>query len=187
MTPFTDTEGAQLLRLARHSIHAHITGIAPDPLPDLDYLKIPAASFVTLTQHKQLRGCIGSLQAWRTLGEDVSQNAIAAATRDPRFPSLLAAELPLTRIEVSLLSVAEPLSFRDEADLLAQLRPHTDGLILYHGQQQATFLPQVWHQIPEPADFLAHLKMKAGLAPDHQTASLRFARYSVQKWLEAPH
>ncbi|WP_028455857.1 AmmeMemoRadiSam system protein A [Chitinilyticum litopenaei] len=187
MPALTEQQGQLLLGIARRSIRQHLEGMAMEPFPGESFLDIPAATFVTLTQNGQLRGCIGSLAAWRRLGEDVRGNAIASATRDPRFPALLPSELPLTRIEVSVLSPAEPLPFRDEADLLSQLRPHTDGLILHHGAQQATFLPQVWHQLPEAAEFLAHLKMKAGLPPDCATEDLRFERYTVQKWLEKPH
>ncbi|WP_028451094.1 AmmeMemoRadiSam system protein A [Chitinilyticum aquatile] len=187
MTSFTEEQGKQLLQLARQSIRSHLEGIGLEPFPDNGFMHIPTASFVTLTQHGQLRGCIGSLQAWRPLGDDVRGNAIAAATRDPRFPALVPAELPLTRIEVSVLSDSTPIAFSDEQDLLRQLRPGIDGLILQQGDHHATFLPQVWHQLGEPADFLAHLKMKAGLPPDYDSNKLAFSRYTVQKWLEKPH
>lgn len=177
--------GTLLLRIARNAIAGHF-GLAEQPVADRADLHQPGASFVTLTQQGALRGCIGSLEAWRPLAEDVRANALAAAFRDPRFPPLTADEVPHTRIEVSLLTPAEALPFRNEADALAQLRPHIDGIILSAGQHRATFLPQVWEQLPEPAVFLAQLKRKAGLAADYWGPDLMLQRYAVRKWQEAP-
>ena len=112
---------------------------------------------VTLTQAGSLRGCIGSLEAHRPLGEDVAGNALSAAFRDPRFQPLSVDELTRTRIEVSLLEAAQPFAFSDEADALARLRPGVDGLILHYGQRRATFLPQVWESLPKPRQFLQQL------------------------------
>ena len=119
------------------------------------------------------------------LREDLRANAQAAAFDDPRFPPLNAEELDTTRVEVSVLSRPEPLSFADEADCLAQLRPGVDGVILEYGWHRATFLPQVWEQLPEPRQFMAHLKRKAGLAPDFWSGDLRLSRYGVEKFKEA--
>ena len=179
-----DDLGESLLRLARNAIGERF-GLAPRPVAERPEWREPGASFVTLTQQGELRGCIGSLEAWRALAEDVAANARAAAFRDPRFTPLGADELARTRIEVSQLTPAQPLSFRDEADALAQLRPHIDGVILSAGRHRATFLPQVWEQLPEPAVFLAHLKRKAGLAADDWAADLCLDRYAVKKWREA--
>ena len=155
-------------------------------MADLPELHAKGATFVTLTQRGQLRGCIGSLEAWRPLREDVQQNALAAAFRDPRFDPLGAEELPLTRVEVSLLTPAAPLSFTSEADALAQLRPNIDGVIFSAGRHRSTFLPQVWEQLPDPAVFMAHLKQKAGLPATYWGADVRLERYQVQKWKEKP-
>ncbi|MCH2221792.1 MAG: AmmeMemoRadiSam system protein A [Dechloromonas sp.] len=176
--------GDALLILARNAIASQL-GQAARPTDDLPALREPGATFVTLTQQGQLRGCIGSLEAWRPLGVDVRENALAAAFRDPRFPPLVAAELPLTRVEVSLLTPAIALPFTDEADALAQLRPGEDGIIFSCGSRRATFLPQVWEQLPDPALFMAHLKQKAGLPAAYWGPDVRLERYGVTKWKEA--
>jgi AmmeMemoRadiSam system protein A len=181
MTPAA--QGRLLLRIARQSIDEAL-GQPPAPYPQADWLAQPGATFVTLTQNGELRGCIGTLESWRPLGEDVRENARAAAFRDPRFPPLGADELARTEIEVSLLSAATPLQFGNEAEALAQLRPHQDGLILSCGARRATFLPQVWEQLPRPAQFLAHLKVKAGLPGDYWSDQIELARYQVEKWRE---
>lgn len=185
-----DTELAQielgdaLLGLARAAI-AHHLGRGPRPLvPDDVRLRARGATFVTLTEDGELRGCIGSLRRSRPLGEDVIANAVAAASEDPRFEPLQADELDKVGVEVSLLSDPEYLEFADEDALLTQLRPHEDGLILFSGCRSATFLPQVWEQLPAPRDFLAALKRKAGLTPDRPVPGLMAARYQVRKWKE---
>jgi hypothetical protein len=177
--------GASLLTLARNAIAARF-GLPPAPVAvDRPELAKMGATFVTLTQRGNLRGCIGSLEAWRPLAQDVQENARAAAFRDPRFEPLNIDELPITRVEVSLLSAAEPIHFRDEADALAQLRPNIDGVIFSAGNRRSTFLPQVWEQLPEPADFMAHLKQKAGLPANYWGPDVRLERYTVHKWKEA--
>jgi hypothetical protein len=178
-----DEPGASLLRLARNAIGERF-GLSPQPVIESPEWQEKAATFVTLTQRGDLRGCIGSLEAWRPLADDVRANALAAAFRDPRFPPLSADELPRTRIEVSLLTPAQAIDCRDEADALAQLRPHIDGLIFSAGRHRATFLPQVWEQLPEPAAFLAQLKRKAGLAADYWGPDVQLERYTVKKWQE---
>ena len=181
----TDPLGAALLALARHAIAARLgQATAPFEAPPLPELTAPGASFVTLTQDNALRGCIGSLEAHRPLADDVVANALAAAFRDPRFPPLAADELAVTRIEVSLLAPAEPLPCADEAEALERLRPGIDGLILSCGAQRATFLPQVWDSLPQPHDFLAQLKRKAGLPADYWSPQLKLERYRVRKWKE---
>ncbi|MCK9389517.1 MAG: AmmeMemoRadiSam system protein B [Sulfuritalea sp.] len=148
-------------------------------------LALPGATFVTLTQNGDLRGCIGSLEAHRPLDQDVRANAVAAAFRDPRFPPLTLAEFPRTRVEVSLLTTPVPMTFSSEADALRQLRPNVDGIILTAGQHRGTFLPQVWEQLPEPRQFLALLKQKAGLPTDWWSPEVKLQRYEVRKWKEA--
>jgi AmmeMemoRadiSam system protein A len=175
--------GTSLLQLARNAIGDNF-GLTPQPVAERPAWRQPGASFVTLTQDGALRGCIGSLTAYRPLAEDVAANARAAAFRDPRFAPLTADELARTRIEVSRLAPAQPLLCRDEAEALALLRPHVDGVILSTGRHRATFLPQVWEQLPDPAVFLAQLKQKAGLAADYWAADLRLERYAVDKWRE---
>jgi AmmeMemoRadiSam system protein A len=183
-------QGRLLLALAREAIAAALAvpGYAARvPASELTapWLLAPGASFVTLTRQNRLRGCIGSVRARRPLADDVRSNARAAALSDPRFPPLTAAELPETRIEVSLLSPASPLPAASEEEALAALRPGIDGVILeLAGDAHATFLPQVWDNLPVPQDFLAHLKHKAGLPPDFWSPDLRLQRYTVTKWAE---
>ena len=145
-------------------------------------LSAPAASFVTLQRHGQLRGCIGSLEAHQPLVADVAQNAFSAAFRDPRFPPLDQRELEGLSLEISVLSIPETLVFSSEQDLLRQLRPGIDGLILEDRGQRGTFLPSVWGSLPEPADFLRQLKRKAGLPGDYWSESLRIWRYTTEKF-----
>ena len=175
--------GPILLRLARNAIGERF-GLAAEPVPKHDALARPGATFVTLTQGGELRGCIGTLEAHRPLGQDVRENAVAAALRDPRFSPLRAEELPGTRIEVSLLTAPEFMSFADESEALSQLRPNIDGVIFSYDCRRATFLPQVWEGLPEPREFLAQLKRKAGLGPDFWHESVMLARYQVTKWKE---
>jgi AmmeMemoRadiSam system protein A len=181
-----DGLGAALLARARNAITAACAAeMAALPEPAHPRLAEAGATFVTLTQNGQLRGCIGSLEARRLLDHDVRENARAAALRDPRFPPLRSDELARTRVEVSLLTAATPLHFVDQGDALRQLRPGIDGVILEYRQQRSTFLPQVWESLPEPRQFLAQLKIKAGLPADFWADDIRLSRYDVEKWKEA--
>lgn len=149
------------------------------------WLDAPGAAFVTLHIDGDLRGCIGTLEAFRPLGDDVRINAVNAAFRDPRFEPLAAGEFDLVRVEVSVLSTPEPLpDVRSEAQAVARLRPGVDGVILRSGSHRATFLPQVWDHLPAPDDFLTQLRRKAGLRPDHWDEHTRLLRYTVQAWEE---
>ncbi len=188
--PSASERGGALVALARDAIARELelelgerpaTPISPRP----GWLDVPGAAFVTLTRHGRLRGCIGSLEAHRPLWRDVEANARAAAFDDPRFAPMTADEWPDTRVEVSILSPARPMDFSGEADALAQLRPGIDGVILEHGWHRATFLPQVWEQLPDPREFMAHLKNKAGLSPDFWADGIRLSRYTVEKFKEA--
>jgi len=175
--------GRTLLKLARNAIAAAL-GLEPQISVSEPWLEQLGATFVTLTQQGNLRGCIGSLAAHRPLGADVCANAVATAFHDPRFSPLRAEELGHTRVEVSLLSPAQPMQFSDEHDALAQLRPNVDGVIFEYGQHRSTFLPQVWEQLPRPEDFMAQLKRKAGLPGDFWAEGVKLSRYTVEKWKE---
>ena len=185
--PVTPEEaGRTLLALARAAL-AHRFGELPDS-PRLDaplWLRQTGATFVTLMHAGKLRGCIGSLEARRALGEDVVANALAAAFGDPRFPPLPAAEWRDTQIEVSLLSTPKPLRFADEVELLEAVTAGEDGLILQLNDRRATFLPQVWASLTDKRRFLAELVAKAGLPSDTRLARCRVWRYRVMKWREA--
>ncbi len=182
--PDETEKGETLLQLARAEIAGRFGEAAPRPT-EKAWLHEPGATFVTLTRAGELRGCIGTLEAHRPLGTDVRENAMAAAFRDPRFMPLSREEFPGVRVEVSLLSPMQPIEAADERSMLATLRPHIDGAVLEYGQHRGTFLPQVWEQLPEPAEFLAHLKRKAGLPMDFWADGIRLARYTVSKWKEA--
>ena len=178
-----DELGEALLASARNAIAARF-GLEPKAVGALPQLAERGATFVTLTQNGRLRGCIGSLEAYRPLAIDVAENAIAAAFHDRRFAPLGRDELPRTRVEVSLLAPAEPFPVVSEADAIARLRPGIDGLVLGYGRRRATFLPQVWESLPDPREFLAQLKLKAGLSADFWHDELVLARYGAIKWQE---
>ncbi len=175
--------GHVLLPIARSSI-SRVLGVAHDASEDADWLNQPGASFVTLTQQHQLRGCIGTLEAHRPLLLDIKANAQAAAFEDPRFSPLTEKELGYTEIEVSLLSAMQALQFADEREALAQLRPGIDGVIFEFGRHRSTFLPWVWEQLPDTVEFMAHLKHKTGLHPDFWDNGVRLYRYTASKWKE---
>jgi AmmeMemoRadiSam system protein B/AmmeMemoRadiSam system protein A len=175
--------GDVLIPIARSAIGG-VLGLGFDTREDHAFLHEVGATFVTLTRHGKLRGCIGTLQAHRKLLEDVKANAKAAAFLDPRFEPLTGTELRTTRIEVSLLTAPEPVSFATQDEALAMLRPGVDGVILEYGGKRGTFLPQVWEQLPDPRVFFAHLKQKAGLPSDFWADGVRLSRYTVIKWVE---
>ena len=176
-------QGKVLLPIARAAISCalDVPLMADERAP---WLNEPGACFVTLTQHGQLRGCIGSLQAHRALLMDIKSNAISAALHDPRFIPLSPEELTITSLEISLLGPSCPMEFRNEADALSGLQPGTDGVVLEYGRFKSTFLPQVWDQLPNPRQFMMHLKRKAGLPDDFWHADIKLSRYSVIKYSE---
>jgi hypothetical protein len=177
-------DGETLLRIARGSVEEAL-GVGPAFRPgDEPWLRAPGATFVTLQKRGDLRGCIGSIEARRPLGEDVRRNARAAAFEDPRFPPLERREWPDITVEVSLLSPPEPLPCASEAEALRLLRPGIDGVVFEYDGHRSTFLPQVWEQLPDPREFLAHLRLKAGLPPGFWAPEVRLSRYGVQKWAE---
>lgn len=167
----SEEEGKFLLKLARKSIEYYLTyrSILPIDERDIpfDNLKRKGASFVTIeTKYGNLRGCIGSIIPYRPLYEDVIHNAVSAAVSDPRFPPLTLEELPNVKIKVSVLTYPKPLIYKDWKDLLEKLKPFEDGVIIKYKNHSATFLPDVWEEIPEKELFLSHLCLKAGLPPD---------------------
>lgn len=174
-----DARGRRLVGIARHAIAA---GEGGPPAWSEAWLLEPAATFVTLTRAGELRGCIGTLEARRTLGDDVWRNAQSAAFRDPRFPPVTPAEVAALAVEVSVLSSRVPFAAASEDEALRALRPGIDGLYLEFGARGATFLPQVWESLPEPRDFVAHLKRKAGLPADFWDPGVRLSRYTVEKF-----
>jgi AmmeMemoRadiSam system protein A len=176
--------GCALLTLARSAI-AEKLGLSRLEALSHATLEQPSATFVTLKQAGQLRGCIGSLQRRRALRDDVQANAIAAAFRDPRFAPLEASELPKTSLEVSLLSPEERIEADSEGELITQLRPGVDGVILEYGRHRATLLPQVWQQLHDGRDFIAALKVKAGLPEDFWSANVIVSRYGVVTWRDS--
>jgi len=141
------------------------------------------AVFVTIEKRGNLRGCIGSLVAHRTLIDDLVANAKSAAFSDPRFPPLTLEEFESSdfSLEVSVLSEPKELPYKDTADLKSKIRPNIDGVILKQGNHQATFLPQVWEQLPRFEDFFAHLCHKAGLEPNCLEGHPQIYTYEVQK------
>jgi AmmeMemoRadiSam system protein A len=180
----TSRIGGILLPVARAAI-ARALGHEAAADESAPWLAEPGATFITLRQDGMLRGCVGSIEARRSLLEDVKHNATAAALHDSRFPPLRGDELAGTTIEVSLLTTPQPLPpVATEAGLIAQLVPHRDGVVLELGSHCATFLPQVWESLPEPRLFLAELKQKAGLARNFWSHKLRVSLYQVQKWSE---
>lgn len=182
--------GDTLLPLARRAIARAVGAESAAPAELLEgqrpaWLDRPGATFVTLRgADGSLRGCIGSLEAHRPLGDDVVANAVAAALRDPRFPPVTATELPALKMEVSVLTTPEVMEARDEQEVRRRLRPGIDGVILSLGARRATFLPQVWEELPDPADFLRQLKRKAGWSAGFWDADLVVETYQVRAWEE---
>ena len=184
--PQADTNldrGQVLLPIARAAI-AQAFGKNQSAREDAVWLQEIGACFVTLTQAGALRGCIGTLEAYRPLLADVKANAVAAALHDSRFAPLREEEPASTRVEISLLSPLQAMRFANESDAVSQLRPMIDGVVFEYGEHRSTFLPQVWEQLPEPENFLMHLKRKAGLATDFWADDVKLSRYTVSKWQE---
>ncbi len=180
--PLDAAERRMLLEVARTAIADGLRGGEPRRFSLEGYtaaLCAPAATFVTLQLAGALRGCVGTLEAVRALVLDAASNAYAAAYRDPRFPPLTAAEFERLDIRISILSAPQPLVFTGEDDLIQQLRPGIDGLILSERGRRGTFLPAVWESVPQARDFLRELKVKAGLPPHYWSDSIQIARYTT--------
>ena len=177
-----------LLELARQTIaratrHQQVPPVDPGTAPE--DLRRDGASFVTLTEYGELRGCIGSLEPRRSLVLDVRENAVAAAFHDPRFPPVRSEELDDLHIEISVLTLPQPLSYDGPDDLVAKLRPDVDGVVIERGWNRATFLPQVWEKLPDPHQFLQHLCLKAGLPADtYRRPGLDVYTYQVEEFEE---
>ena len=171
-----EEHGLRLYRAAAQSIgyavkHGKPPVVQTDSFPEA--LRESRATFVTLTKHGQLRGCIGTLQAHQPLIADIVENAYKAALKDPRFPPLQEGETDGLEVSISLLSPFAAMSFADEPDLLRQIRPKVDGLVIADAGRRSVFLPQVWEQIPDRNEFLARLKQKAGLKADHWSGTFQ--------------
>nr|WP_050799647.1 AmmeMemoRadiSam system protein A [Thiocapsa marina] len=178
-------ERQMLLGIAARSIeHGLNQGcpLEPDPHDYPAALQAERATFVTLQIDGALRGCIGVLEAIRPLVLDVAHNAFAAAFQDPRFPPLTRAELPRLEIHISVLTPPHAMQFSSEADLLGQIRPGIDGLILEDRGRRGTFLPSVWEQLPSPSEFLEHLRYKAGLPSGYWSDTLAVSRYATESF-----
>ncbi len=184
----SDEEKKYLLKLARDTISNALNRLN-EPAVDLDALteslREPGASFVTLTMRGNLRGCIGSLEAHQSLALDVREHAYQAAFEDYRFPPLTKAELPDIHIEISRLTQPVELKYDAPLDLARALTPGVDGVILQDGFRRATFLPQVWEQLPQVESFLAHLCVKMGSTADlWQHKMLKVKTYRVEEFRE---
>ena len=184
----TEEEGKYLLSVARQTIEEALFQSGSEPPKDADVspkFSERRGTFVTLTIDGQLRGCIGHIIPQESLIEGVRINAINAAFRDPRFRPLPKDEFDRIDIEVSILTEPKPLAYTNGDDLLRKLRPGVDGVIIKRGAQQATFLPQVWEQLPDKKAFLTHLCLKAGLDADEwKRGELNVSTYQVQAFEE---
>ena len=177
------TRGATLISIAREAIAADPALVEALRQWNEAWLRERAASFVTLRLDGELRGCIGSVDAHRALGDDVAHNAWAAAYRDSRFAPLGPEERERLGIEVSVLSPRIPIEAATEEEALARIHPGVDGLVIEFGGHSATFLPQVWNDIPEPLEFLSHLRRKARLPMRFWHPGVKLSRYTVEKFV----
>lgn len=184
----TQEEKLFLLQLARQALEKGVRG---DNLPRIDIESLPkqlrefGASFVTLTRRGNLRGCIGALEPYQSLAEDVREHAVAAALDDYRFQPVQPDELHDINIEISRLTSPVPLEYNHPEELPDHLHPGIDGVILSDGNRRATFLPQVWEKIPDPEIFINHLCMKMGAAPDTwRKKKLKVSIYQVEEFHE---
>jgi AmmeMemoRadiSam system protein A len=184
----TAEEKQTLLRLAREALVHAVRGGKLRPLDHkilTPSLRDQGASFVTLTIEGELRGCIGALEAYQSLADDVREHAVAAALEDPRFRPVDETELDKIQIEVSRLTAPYPLEYSSSEDLLTKLRPKVDGVILKSDFRRATFLPQVWEKISDPEDFLDHLCAKMGVKPNlWRNTKLQVFIYQVEEFHE---
>ena len=180
-------ERRQLLEIARQSIETGLQHGQALRLNGTDFdgtLAATLGAFVTLTQGDSLRGCMGALQSADPLAQTTAACAFNAAFKDPRFTQLTAGEAKHIRIEISILSEMETLGVSDRDNLLRQLQPGIDGLLMEDGQYRSTFLPKVWEKIDSPTDFLQHLMTKAGLPADYWSQTIQFSRYHTVSFAE---
>lgn len=175
------------VQIAKNAIRSHFTERLIDKdewLERCPELSAQGATFVTLTIHGHLRGCIGSIIAHRSLIEDLMHNAISAAFHDPRFPPLSRDELEEVDVEVSLLTPPLEVTYKDASELSRIIRPKIDGVILRLGHYQATFLPQVWEELPDFHSFFSHLGLKAGIGSNPLSYHPDIYTYQVEKYKE---
>ncbi len=177
---YSYAEQGQLLQLARASIQH---GLKYGPAIGVNHQDFSkrlcehGAAFVTLEKHQKLRGCIGSVEAYRPLVDDVAEHGWNAAFKDPRFSPLTPEEFDHLQIEISVLTKAEEMVFHSEQDFIRQIVPGEDGLILEDGYHRSLFLPAVWEKLPDIDSFLSHLKQKAGLRANHWSNTIQFKRF----------
>lgn len=185
----SDQEKETLLRLARSALEKAVRGLTVPPInlsQFSDALRRPGVCFVTLTRRGLLRGCIGALEPYQSLAEDVCEHAIAAALSDYRFPHVQVDELDEIKIEISRLTLPKPIDYSTPEELLAIIRPHIDGVTLIDGHRKATFLPQVWEKLPDKETFLEHLCQKMGASPNlWRKKPLKVQVYQVEEFHEA--
>jgi AmmeMemoRadiSam system protein A len=177
----SEREGRALARYAREVIASGLGGPDPTP-PSFPGAREPGATFVTVRRGARLQGCIGSLSPHAPLVEDVAHNANAAAFVDPRASPLDLSDVPALDVEVTVLGPLRPIAFEGEAEAIAALRPGEDGVVLSWRGHRGTLLPQVWRELPEPAEFLAHVKVKAGLPETFWADDVQLFRYAAQKY-----
>jgi AmmeMemoRadiSam system protein A len=178
-----------LMLIARQALQEAFKDLPTSPL---DYNRLPpilmedGATFVTITINGELRGCVGTLEAYQPLAEDVREHTLAAAFKDYRFPPLQPEELPDVEIEISRLTKPKPLAYQNPQDLLKLLRPGIDGVLLQDGIRRATFLPQVWEKLPNPVMFLSHLCQKMGVDSNlGKVKNLTVSTYQVEMFHES--
>ena len=181
-TKLNDNDKKTLLDIAKKSIYYGLKNQCASPIDLNTYsplLNEHGASFITLNLNHQLRGCIGTLEAFQPLVKDVAEHAYAAAFKDPRFSPLTEKEFESLEVHISVLTKSTAIEFTDEKDLLSKLQPGVDGLILQETFHKATFLPSVWEQLSTPKDFLDHLKIKAGLDKNYWSKNINVFRYQT--------
>lgn len=175
--------GEALLDVAVASVRHGLAHGQPLPVRAQDFapaLRASGASFVTLHAGKDLRGCIGTARAWQALVADVARNGFAAAFEDPRFDEVTPDGLAQLDIELSLLGAPAPVAASSEAEMIAALSPGRDGVILSEGARRGLFLPQVWDTVPDPAEFVRHLKDKAGWDKGYWSPRIVAERFEVR-------
>lgn len=185
MEKLTNDQGSKLLKLARTAIDRKLGGDSHMPHIADPALLENRGTFVTLKLNSQLRGCIGNIDPVRSICDGISDNAVSAAFGDHRFSPLTEEEFDQVDISISILSKARKLSYSDGDDLIKKLHPHRDGVILRQGKAGATFLPQVWEQLPNAELFLSQLCHKAGLTANcWKAGEVEILVYQVQNFKE---
>lgn len=185
MNTLTLAEQHQLKDIAAAAIEFGLQYDRP-PKPDISHLphalRETGACFVSIYKKGELRGCVGTVMAHRPLAEDANHNGFSAAFNDPRFAPLKAAEWAHCQLHLAVLDEPQPIFVKDQQDLLDKLTPGVDGVILSSGNKRATFLPQVWQQLPDKQEFISHLKQKAGLGFDEWPVNLKIQLYQTQSF-----